>query len=108
VVYAVLMLAYVRGQNRAVKLLSKKPAYTFGLPISGLVAFAIVVLLDTLSPGSDANGVLEFEAFDLTFSGPAGPVALWLVCYLSLVVSIRLVSNRSPDSAPSLGEGGDT
>jgi hypothetical protein len=91
--YALVMLAYSFGFNPSHELLSSGPAsYMFGLPISGVVAFAVVALLDTLSPASkDASGKLEFKAFGLTFSGPAGPVTLWIAVYLTLVASMQIV-----------------
>ena len=91
--YALAMLAYALNFPPAVELLSlSPPSFMFGLPISGLIAFAIVALLDTLSPATkDASGKLEFKAFGLTFSGPAGPVTLWIAVYLTLVGSIQWV-----------------
>jgi len=66
--------------------------FMFGLPISGVVAFAIVALLDTIFPATkDSSGKLEFKAFGLTFSGPAGHVTLWIAVYLTLVSSIRII-----------------
>jgi hypothetical protein len=53
--------------------------------MSGIAAFAIVNLL----PGTK-DGSLAFEAFSLKFSGPAVPATLWIVVYLSLVVSFKL------------------
>jgi len=91
--YAVVMLTYSFGFSPSRELLSSGPApYMFGLPISGVIAFAVVALLDTLSPPSrDASGKLEFKAFGLTFSGPAGPVTLWIAVYLTLIASMQIV-----------------
>lgn len=92
VVYAVLLGLYAFGVERVVAMLGDKPPYTFGLPICGLAAFAVVSVLERLAPAkADSAGQLEFKAFGLTFSGPAGPVTLWVVCYLVLVSSMRIV-----------------
>ena len=93
VFYALIMLSYSLGFTPASILLKSAPAsYMFGLPISAIVAFGIVALLDTLAPaGKDASGKLEFKAFGLTFSGPAGPVTLWVAVYLTLVGSMQIV-----------------
>ncbi len=93
VIYALMMLAYVFKWEPVHTLLSTPPAFfMFGLPISGVVAFAIVALLDALSPAKqDEKGLLAFDAFGMAFSGPAGPVTLWIAVYLTLVASMRLV-----------------
>jgi hypothetical protein len=90
--YALILLAYAFGNAPAKKLLETgKPSFMFGLPISGAVAFAIVCVLDTVAPATrDDTGKLAFKAFGLAFSGPAGPVTLWVVVYLTLIVSMRL------------------
>jgi disulfide bond formation protein DsbB len=91
-VYAFLLGLYALGVDKVVAMLQEKPVYTFGLPICGVGAFAIVSVLERLAPAhDDPSGKLEFKAFGLTFSGPAGPVTLWVVCYLVLVASIRIV-----------------
>jgi hypothetical protein len=92
-IYAVFMLLYALGWSEtATKLMtSGDPSYMFGLPISGVTAFAIVSLLERIAPSTkDPSGKLEFKAFGLTFSGPAGPVTLWIVVYLVLVTSMRI------------------
>jgi len=90
--YALLLLTYSFGFKPAKKLLSSgSPSFMFGLPISGAVAFAIVCVLDTIAPATkDETGKLAFRALGLAFSGPAGPVTLWVVVYLTLIVSMRL------------------
>ncbi len=92
VVYAILLSLYAFGVEKVVVMLREKPAYTFGLPICGATAFAIVSVFERFAPSkADASGKLEFKAFGLTFSGPAGPITLWVVCYLVLVASMRIV-----------------
>jgi hypothetical protein len=92
VVYGMLLLAYVAqaaglGEFERIKtMLDAAPAYTFGLPISAATAFAIVSVLEYR-----ANGELTFEAFGASFSGPAAPVTLWLVCFLGLVAAMRII-----------------
>lgn len=89
--YAVFVLLYALGGPPFVVALmtSTKPIYMFALPICALTAFAVVCLLEQLAPSE--SGKMEFKAFGLTFSGPAGPVTLWVVVYLVLVASIKLV-----------------
>jgi hypothetical protein len=91
--YAIAMLAYAFNFEPAVALFSRsQPFFMFALPISGILAFAVVALLETLSPATkDESGKVEFKAFGLTFSGPAGPVTLWIAVYLTIVASAHLV-----------------
>ena len=90
--YAFLLILYAWGVKEIVALLGGTKVYTFGLPICGVTAFAVVSVLERFAPAkADASGKLEFKAFGLTFSGPAGPVTLWVVCYLVLVWSMRIV-----------------
>lgn len=91
--YALAMFAFALRFQPAVDLLtSASGPYTFGLPICAVAAFGVVALLDTLTPAGQADGSkLEFKAFGLTFSGPAGPVTLWIAVYLTLVGSMQLV-----------------
>jgi hypothetical protein len=111
-------------------LASAPPVYMFALPISAVTAFGVVALLMTLATGkpsyentrsADAASAvsppaqpankdkdkekdaekLTFKAFNLEFSGPAGPVTLWIVIYLTLVASIRIVDPKEkPEKDP--------
>ncbi len=89
--YGLLMLAYVLGWPEAQALLKESPSHTFGLPISAITAFAIVALLEQRYSDKPKSETLNFKAFGLDFTGPAGPTTLWVVCYLTLVASMRLV-----------------
>lgn len=129
-VYAVFMLVYAckKPEERKNTLLaSAPPVYMFALPISAVAAFGVVALLMTLATGkpsyenirsADAASAvappaqpankdkekdadkLTFKAFNLEFSGPAGPVTLWIVIYLTLVVSIRIVDPKEKPETP--------
>jgi len=68
------------------------PAQNLGIPCAALAAFAIVAaLLSAFPPASNANGQLEFKVFGLEFSGPSGPITLWLRCFLGFVVALKLL-----------------
>ena len=91
IAYALLVLAYVFRWHVAIELLGPKPGFTFGLPICAITSFAIVSLLETQSEGEKKSEKLNFKAFGLDFTGPASSVTLWVVCYLTLVASMRIV-----------------
>lgn len=90
IVYCGILLLYaispVKSLGWVVDLVKKWPAHAFDLPMSGIAAFAIVSLLRGATGGS-----LEFTAFGLQFTGPAGPTTLWVVVFLSIVVSFKLL-----------------
>ena len=68
------------------------PAQNLGLPSAAISAFAIVtILLRAFPPSPNANGSLAFKAFGLEFSGPSGPITLWLMCFLAFVFSLELL-----------------
>jgi hypothetical protein len=106
VIYAILVLFYALGWwQRATDLLTSAPrAYMFALPICAIAAFGVVGLLQSLATGDKpADEKLSFTAFGLEFTGPAGPVTLWVVVYLVLVCSMRLVDSSGSKAESQQG-----
>jgi hypothetical protein len=90
IVYGVLVIAYLCGWKKIVDIWQGNGHYAFALPFSAIGAFAIVSILGIQS-GSEK--LLSFKAFGLQFSGPAGPATLWIVCYLTLVSSVKILGS---------------
>jgi hypothetical protein len=68
------------------------PAQNLGLPCAAISAFAIVaILLRAFPPLPNDNGALSFKAFGLEFSGPSGPITLWVICFLAFAVALKLL-----------------
>jgi len=68
------------------------PAQNLGLPCAAISAFAIVaILMKAFSTCSEGASSLEFKAFGLEFTGPSGPVTLWLLCFLGFAGALRLL-----------------
>lgn len=68
------------------------PAQNLGIPCAAIAAFAIVAgLLSAFPPAPNATGQLEFKVFGLGFSGPSGPITLWLMCFLGFIVALKLL-----------------
>jgi hypothetical protein len=68
------------------------PAQNLGLPCAAISAFAIVaVLLRAFPPPSNENGAFAFKAFGLEFTGPSGPITLWVICFLAFVAALKLL-----------------
>jgi hypothetical protein len=67
-------------------------AQNIGVPCAAVSAFAIVAaLLRAFPPSTHANGQVQLKAFGLEFTGPSGPVTLWLMCFLGFVSALRLL-----------------
>lgn len=89
-VYGLMVFAYATGIH-GFAFMDRNPAMTVGLPVSAVAAFGIPYLYGVRT-GEAENRQLGFEAFGLEFSGPAGPVSLWVICYLAMAASMRLLS----------------
>jgi hypothetical protein len=80
-----------RGAELA-KAFTAHTAQNIGVPCAAASAFAIVAaLLKAFPPPTDANGQVSLKAFGLEFSGPSGPITLWLMCFLGFVFALRLL-----------------
>ena len=57
------------------------------LPIATFVSLVIVVLLEA------RYDEIRMELFNglLKFEGASGPIILWMICFLSIVVSVKLL-----------------
>ncbi|MEQ1528252.1 MAG: hypothetical protein ABL925_02980 [Methylococcales bacterium] len=92
--YGVLLIGiYFLKRWQDVKLiLENRPNVCFGLPFSAVAAFGIVSLLN---PNSPSDKDIAFKAFNLDFTGPAGPVTMWILCFMAFVWAIKALSNDS-------------
>jgi hypothetical protein len=68
------------------RMLQEHPSGTLGIAISAISAFSVVAVLDVLSRDPIEIKVLGFE-----LKGAAGPVVLWVVCFLALVVGTEVL-----------------
>ena len=56
-----------------------------GLPMAALASLCIVLVLRI------SSGPIEFEAWGLKFKGAAAPIVFWVLCNLSIAVSIKML-----------------
>jgi len=56
-----------------------------GVPMAGLGALFITLILRI------STGTLEFEFAGFKFKGGAAPIVFWVICFLSIVLSIQLL-----------------
>jgi hypothetical protein len=83
--FAYTLFAIAVGFRDWQKVLGDHFAAVIGLPGAATVAFAIVVFL------RQTDGPIEFEGFGFKFSGAAGQVVLWVLCFLAIACAIKLV-----------------
>jgi hypothetical protein len=73
---------------------TKYPAQNLGVPCAAFSAFAIVAIFMKLFPSQASIGEqLELKLFSLEFSGPSGPITLWLMCFLGSVAALKFLRN---------------
>ena len=84
--FAVLGVSRLSGLKEA---LNSNAALTIGLPSAAVGAFGVVALLLHSFPPEKAEGVVKLKFFGAEFTGPAGPITLWLACFLSFVAAIK-------------------
>ena len=56
-----------------------------GLPMAGLGALFVTLILRI------STGPLEFEMAGVKFKGGAAPIVFWIICFLSIVISIHML-----------------
>ncbi|PON18080.1 hypothetical protein C2W62_09820 [Candidatus Entotheonella serta] len=64
---------------------------TIGLPLATLAAFALVSVFWKFMPEVDKEP-LSLTVFGLEFSGPSGPITLWIACFLAFVAAMKAFS----------------
>jgi hypothetical protein len=60
-------------------------AAAIGLPCAALAALLLVTILEINA------GRIEFKALGLEFKGAAGPIVMWVLCFLAIAGAIRLL-----------------
>lgn len=56
-----------------------------GLPFAGLLAYFLVGTLE------NTRGKIEFDFVGLKFNGASGPIIMWVIVFLALVVGMRVI-----------------
>jgi hypothetical protein len=77
----------IATQMWVVELAQKHFAATVGLPFAALAAICLVVILEINA------GRIEMRGLGFTFRGAAGPIIMWIFCFLAIVSAIKLVWN---------------
>ncbi len=65
-------------------------AATIGIPLSALSAFCVVILLRA------TTGPIEIESQFIKFRGASGPIIFWILCFIAIVIGVKLLWGVSP------------
>jgi hypothetical protein len=85
-IYVVFLIASFSWKGGWIsELLRDHYVFFVGLPFAALIAYFLVSTLES------AKGKVEFEALGMKFKGASGPIVMWVLVFLSLIVAIRLV-----------------
>ena len=66
-------------------LVVKNFAAIIGLPFAFIGAFVVVALF------RQGSGPIEFSGFGVSFKGASGEIVLWMLCFLAIATSIRML-----------------
>lgn len=58
---------------------------TVGLPLSAMASASLVSIFEIQS------GPIEFAGFGLKFSGSAGQIIMWVICFLAIVSALKIL-----------------
>jgi hypothetical protein len=91
-VYVVLVFsAYViEWPARLRSAIAGTESFSVGLPCAAAAGYGVVaLLLYAFPPKPDSQGTITLKFFGLEFSGPSGPITLWLCCFLAFVAAAK-------------------
>jgi hypothetical protein len=72
------------SKSRLVSIIDENQAAAFGVPLSCVASFCIVVLLQ-----SAATGPITIDVWGFKLEGASGPVALWVTCFLAIILGVK-------------------
>ena len=75
-----------------IEMLKNHYAAIVGLPAAAAGAFVVIILGQQLGPGT--LKIAMGTAVDI--EGPAGPVLLWVICFLAIAFAIRMIWPLKP------------
>jgi len=88
--FILLILNGIFGNERwLLKIAAEHSAVIIGLPIAGLCSSFVVLLFNRVVPGQ-----IEFKLTNfLEMKGPAAPIMLWVVCFFTISICIKMLWN---------------
>ena len=67
------------------KIIKEHYAVFIGLPCAAITSFLLVLILEQV------HGEIEFSALGMNFKGGSGPIVFWVLCYLTIIISIKIL-----------------
>ncbi len=58
---------------------------SIGIPFCSIIAMFVVLMLRA------TQGPVEFEAIGLKFRGASGPIVMWVLCFLAMILAMKLL-----------------
>lgn len=68
-----------------ITVLEKQFAATMAVPLSAIGSVCIILMLKATA------GPIEFEGLGFKFRGASGPIVLWVLCFLSMILAVHLL-----------------
>jgi hypothetical protein len=62
-----------------------------GVPAAALTAFIVVILLLVLFPPKEQHGQIVISLHNAKLEGPVGPITLWVLCFVAIMIGIQLM-----------------
>jgi hypothetical protein len=85
-VFTIMMMSWsLRVEPGWLQLVRDHFPVVVGLPMAALASFVVVIAL------KHTSGPVEFKALGFEFKGSSGQIAMWIACYLVIVISIQLL-----------------
>jgi len=76
----------VRGNDQLIKTVYEHFGAIVGLPFAGFAALGLVLFLESRS-----EQPIEFRGVGFEFKGASGPIVLWVLCFLAIVVGLKVM-----------------
>jgi hypothetical protein len=70
------------------QILEKHFAAALGVPLSAISSTCVILLLKA------TTGPIEFEGMGFKFRGASGPIILWILCFLAIILGVYLLWNK--------------
>jgi hypothetical protein len=78
------------GEERWKSFFTDRFSFVVGIPMSMVAAFGLVVYFEITS-----EGPIEISLWGLELKGPAGPLMMWVVVFLAIVLGIKVLGKKS-------------
>lgn len=83
-VYGYKVIVAVWFEGGFASAIKHNPYHAVALPLAALIALGLVLALEQKSEG------IKFKAIGFEFEGASGQIVLWVMCYVAIVLSIKL------------------